>query len=165
VREAFAELGIDAEVIGCNVASGVPEQPVKSAEDDEILQGAINRACEAFEVGDCDISIGIENGVFFSKTNEFAFVSDFAYVVIWDDRPFIANSAGHPVRHEDFQEAQSRGLDKHTVASVTRERTGCDATDATPHYTGGRMSRVELLKQAIKLALCQWLAAKDGVAP
>lgn len=166
VREVCAELGIDAIVIPFAIKSRVNEQPVKDSENDEILQGALNRACDPYEMGDCDISIGIENGVFFSKTDAIAIVSDFAYAVVWSaDGFFIGNSAGHPVNYGDFETAKARGFDKHTVASVTHERTGCDATDATPHYTGGRMNRVELLKQAVKLALCQWLAAKDGVAP
>lgn len=161
VREALDELSIPAEVVGVKTASGVPEQPVKSPENDEILEGASNRAHAAHEPG--VIGIGIENGIEYAKSSRLAIVSDFAYVVIDDGNGvFIASSTGHPVNYIDAEEARRRGFGRNTVASVTRERTGCDATDATPHYTGGRMTRAELLKQAVKLALCQWLAGREN---
>jgi non-canonical (house-cleaning) NTP pyrophosphatase len=166
------ELGIEAEVVGVKAPSGVNEQPVKSKENDEILEGATNRARHTvldipIEYVSRSLQIGIENGIEFTKSSTTALVIDLASVVIIDENNvwYFANSAGMPVNYGDVEEARERGFDKHTVASVTHEHTGCDATDATPHYTGGRMTRVELLKQAIKLALCQWLAAKDGVAP
>jgi hypothetical protein len=73
----------------------------------------------------------------------------------------FANSAGMPVNYGDVEVARERGFDKHTVASVTAERTGCDPNDATPHYTGGRMTRADLLKQAVKLTVAQWMAVKS----
>jgi non-canonical (house-cleaning) NTP pyrophosphatase len=159
VREALDELSIKAEVVSVAAPSGVNEQPVKSPERDEVFDGAMNRASLAHEDGEFHLSIGIENGIEFKKTNTLAFVSDFAQVVLLATRgAYVATSAGHAVDIADAEEARRRGFDKHTVASVTAERTGCDATDATPHYTGRRMTRVELLKQAVKLALCQWLA-------
>lgn len=164
VREACTELGIEADVIGVKVPSGVNEQPVKSPENDEILEGATNRARGVFHSCGPDLAIGIENGIEFTKSSTTALVNDLASIVVIDKNNlwYFANSAGFPVNYGDVENAQARGFDKHTVASVTKERTGCDATDATPHYTGGRMNRAELLKQAIKLALCQWLAAKEG---
>jgi len=46
-----------AEVVGVNVDTGVHKQP-KSIE--ETVQGAMNRAKNAFE--DCDLSVGLESG-------------------------------------------------------------------------------------------------------
>lgn len=169
VREALDELSIPAEVIGVKAPSGVNEQPVKSKENDEILEGAVNRARLAIigipmdRLAQKPIQIGIENGIEFTKSSTVALVNDLATVVLIDENNVwhFANSAGHPVNYGDVEEARSRGFDKNTVASVTRERTGCDATDATPHYTGGRMTRAELLKQAVKLALCQWLTGRQ----
>jgi non-canonical (house-cleaning) NTP pyrophosphatase len=156
------ELGIVAEVIGTSVPSGVRPQP-EGAE--EILTGAENRAFNArkqfvtLPFGARIIFIGIENGIVHKKSSRYGIASDYAEVVLLDDESvFFANSAGHPVNYGDVEEAQTRGFDQCTVAEVTRERTGCDATDATPHYTGGRMTRAELLKQAVKLALAQWQA-------
>jgi non-canonical (house-cleaning) NTP pyrophosphatase len=170
VREALDELSIPAEVVGVKAASGVNEQPVKSRENDEILEGATNRARRALFETPIEqfkrkpIFIGIENGIEFTKNTTMALIMDLASIVVIDENNvwYFANSAGHPVNYGDVEDARSRGFDKHTVASVTRERTGCDATDATPYYTGGRMTRAELLRQAVKIALCQWLAAKEN---
>src|SRR3989338_6793912 len=49
-----------AEVFGVDVLSGVPPQP-KSME--EIVQGAINRAKNAYHHAPCDYSIGLESGL------------------------------------------------------------------------------------------------------
>lgn len=169
VREACAELGIEVEIVGIKTDSRVNEQPEG---DIEIRMGALGRATDAWwqnyapHVNHPDISIGIENGivqsVFGTKPEHDRFV-DYAVVVLYNGSEAIeARSAGMMICTSDVMSARWRGFDKHTVASVTSERTGCDATDATPHYTGGRMTRAELLKQAVKLALCQWLAAKEN---
>lgn len=162
VKEAFEELGIHIEAAGIKVSSGVNEQPVKTAERDEILEGAMNRASLAHEGGEYDCSIGIENGIEFQKTDTIAFVSDFARVVLLTSKAtIVTTSAGHTVNIEDAEEAQRRGFDKHTVASVTAERTGCDKNDATPYYTNGKITRADLLKQAVKLAIAQWMSVKS----
>lgn len=158
--EALAELAIVADIHGIGVPSGVNPQP-EGAE--EILTGAENRAFCLRGIGSINktgtIFLGIENGIVFKKTTRFAIVSDYAEVVLLDgESVFFANSAGHPVNYGDVIDAKARGFNKTTVANFTRGRTGCDATDATPHYTGGRMNRVELLKGAVKLALAQWQA-------
>lgn len=157
VRKAFAELDIVAEVSGVKAPSGVNEQPEKAAERDEIWEGAHNRAHRVFLACGCDLAIGIENGI--EETN---FVYDYAVVACLSTIGIYgARSSGFPVEPSDVEEARRRGFDKHTVASVTRERTGCDATDATPYYTAGRMNRSELLTQAVKLVICQWLAKEN----
>ena len=158
-RAALRELDIQAEVMEFAADSGVNPQPEGL---NEILEGATNRAFNVRVVaqpsGTRTLFIGIENGIVYKKTSRFALVSDYAEVVLIDDESvFFANSAGHPVNYDDVENAQYKGLDKCTVAEFTKLRTGCDATDATPYYTGGRMNRVELLKGAIKLALAQWL--------
>ncbi len=161
VREALDELSIKAGVAGVDVPSGVPLQPEGAS---QILEGAENRAYNARrKMTQCGtvqtVFMGIENGIVHKKSTRHAIVSDYAEVVLLDDEMvFFANSAGHPVNYGDVEDAQVRGFDRCTVAELTQERTGCDKTDATPHYTGGRMNRVELLKHAVKLALCQWLA-------
>lgn len=159
-RAALRELDIQAEVMGFAADSGVNPQPEGL---NEILEGATNRAFNVQRAvirpdGERILFIGIENGIVYKKTSRFALVSDYAEVVLLDGEfAFFANSAGHPVNYGDVEEAQNNGLSRCTVAEFTKLRTGCDATDATPHYTGGRMNRVELLKGAVKLALAQWL--------
>ena len=58
VREVMERIYGDAIIIPMDVPSGVPEQPF----GDETYRGALNRAKAA--LGDCDLSVGIEAGVF-----------------------------------------------------------------------------------------------------
>ena len=54
-------LAHEVEIIGCEVPSGVPMQPMN---ENETLQGAINRARLALEkVPDAEFGLGIESGV------------------------------------------------------------------------------------------------------
>ena len=60
VRSAIAAYAPAAEVCGSEVASGVPEQPVGF---EEIVLCARNRAAAAHGGGDCDLAVGIEDGL------------------------------------------------------------------------------------------------------
>ena len=60
VRSAIAAYAPAAEVCGAEVASGVPDQPVGF---EEIVRGARNRAAAAHGGGDCDLAVGIEDGL------------------------------------------------------------------------------------------------------
>jgi inosine/xanthosine triphosphatase len=60
VRSAMAAYAPSVEVCGVSVDSGVPEQPVGF---EEIVQGARNRAAAARQSGDCDLAVGIEDGL------------------------------------------------------------------------------------------------------
>jgi inosine/xanthosine triphosphatase len=60
VRDAFAAYAPDVEVHGAEIPSGVPAQPVGF---EEIVRGARNRAATARESGDCDLGVGIEDGL------------------------------------------------------------------------------------------------------
>jgi inosine/xanthosine triphosphatase len=48
------------DVRGMDVPSGVPDQPVGF---EEIVSGARNRANAAFAAGDCELAVGIEDGL------------------------------------------------------------------------------------------------------
>jgi inosine/xanthosine triphosphatase len=60
VRSAIAAYAPEAEVCGAEVASGVSAQPVGF---EEIARGARNRAAAARAGGDCDLGVGIEDGL------------------------------------------------------------------------------------------------------
>jgi len=60
VRSALAAYASDPAVVGVEVESGVPEQPVGFP---EIVAGARNRARGAFRSGACDLAVGIEDGL------------------------------------------------------------------------------------------------------
>jgi inosine/xanthosine triphosphatase len=60
VRTALSAYLPDVRVEGCEVESGVPEQPVGFA---QIVAGARNRARAAFASGSCQLAVGIEDGL------------------------------------------------------------------------------------------------------
>jgi inosine/xanthosine triphosphatase len=60
VRAALEPYLPEVEVAGHAVESGVSDQPVGFA---EIVTGARNRARAAFEGGDCELAVGIEDGL------------------------------------------------------------------------------------------------------
>ena len=57
---ALAPYAPQARVEGAAVASGVSEQPIGYG---EIARGACNRATRAFELGDCELAVGYEDGL------------------------------------------------------------------------------------------------------
>ena len=60
VRSALAYFASELEVVGHKVESGVSDQPVGLK---EIVAGARNRAWAAYELGPCDLAVGIEDGL------------------------------------------------------------------------------------------------------
>jgi inosine/xanthosine triphosphatase len=60
VRSAMTAYAPSVEVCGVAVDSGVSDQPVGF---EEIVQGARNRAAAAQQSGDCDLAVGIEDGL------------------------------------------------------------------------------------------------------
>ena len=59
-RRAIGAYAPDARVEGAAVESGVSEQPLGF---EEIARGARNRAARAFELGDCELAVGYEDGL------------------------------------------------------------------------------------------------------
>ena len=167
VRDACEALGIDADVVGIAAKSGVNEQPLGAF---ETTYGAKVRANEAWRSseGVPDIAIGIESGIIPLVDPQRDGIEeeyvDCAFVCLRaGEYRILTQSAGHMVDPQDVREARRRGFDKNTVSSVTRERTNCDATDSTPWYTGGMVSRKECLQHAVKIALAQFLAEERRV--
>jgi inosine/xanthosine triphosphatase len=60
VRSAIGAYAPRAEIQGVAVASGVSDQPVGFA---EIIRGARNRAAAALRGAECDLGVGIEDGL------------------------------------------------------------------------------------------------------
>lgn len=60
VRTALAAYAGGVEVRGVEVASGVPDQPLGF---EEIVGGARNRALAALAAAECDLAVGIEDGL------------------------------------------------------------------------------------------------------
>lgn len=162
VQDAVDMLGIKAEIIPIKAPSAVNEQPKDLI---ETRYGASARATFAWKhphALKATIAIGIESGIMptvdpvrYDKKQQYidcAIVS----LVSFLDEEIVTMASGHMVNRNDVEEAERRGFRKHTVSSVTKERTGCDETDSMPRYTGGKATRREQLANAVKNALLQY---------
>lgn len=147
VREACQRIGLDAEVVGCKAPSHVNEQPVGF---DETLQGAGNRATFATVFTNADVAIGIENGLV-------SYLLDVAVIVLItaDDRRIVTTSTGVRFPRDCYDEAAERGFSRTTVGSVFAEKYGGDATDPQSTITKNKVSRKDMLVQALMAALAQ----------
>lgn len=81
VRAAVGAYASRVEVRGADVGSGVSEQPVGL---EEIARGARNRAVAAFEAGDCDAGVGIEDGLALLAGLEDRGALNVGCAVVWD---------------------------------------------------------------------------------
>ena len=155
VRAALRLCGFDTEqyrIGGVSAASGIPEQP---AGLEQTRIGAENRSRNAKEASPgADMWIGIESGLVHAYASHY----DIAFVVITcaDGKVFSAMAGGHEVPVEHVHAAHARGFKKHTAGAAMAEKTGCDATDGTSFITEGVVSRMDVLTQAMAIALADW---------
>lgn len=68
VRRILVQAFGDVQVVGVNVSSGVPEQPLG---EQETRQGALNRARAALQAEQADLGLGLEGGVVFTAQGAF----------------------------------------------------------------------------------------------
>ncbi len=155
VMAACTALQLDADVVGVAAPSGAAEQPFGVIETGN---GAAQRALGAANMSPGSVAIGIESGIL-----HLGGWFDAAVVVVRDNvdgREFVAVSGAVPFDHQDVMEAERRGFHCTTVGAVVASRTGCDATDPIAHITGGAVKRAELLAEAVKVALSQYLVRR-----
>ena len=154
VRRAFETFFKDVEVISRGVSSGVSSQPI----DDEVIEGAINRALNAY--GNCDFSVGVEAGLF-KKSGTITGYVDFQVAVIYDGGKF---SIGFGPGFEFPPFVVERALRGVEVGVVMGEVTGVRdvgrRTGAIYYLTKGAISRVDLTRIAVIMALIPWLNSK-----
>ncbi len=134
--------------------SGQNEQPENYA---ETYAGAKRRASIAKETDQNAVAIGIENGIFNLGSDEDPEYFDIAVIVILtkDNREITLTSAGLPIPKQFVQKAKALGFDKNTVASVIAREIGGDPNDPHTILTGGKVSRVQVLIDALVTALSQ----------
>jgi non-canonical (house-cleaning) NTP pyrophosphatase len=159
VREACEALGIRGKIFGVKTSSGVNEQPSSLA---EIYHGARQRGHIVYNNRQtfCDpkdtISIGIESGIIDVGMLRLSF--DIAMIaVILPDREIVTTSQGI-VFPKEFVEAalmKSEGFVTTTVGSIISEKLGGDPTDPHSTLTKGKITRKQLLTEALISALKQ----------
>lgn len=148
VREACKKLGIEAYVSGEETYSNQAEQPTGFH---CTLRGAINRARGVQRDG--FHAIGIESGIF-----EYGSVAlDIAIIAIFtaNGALIVTNTSGIMFPEEYVVEARRRGFPTTTVGSVIAEKLGGDPTDPHSTLTDGKITRQQLLTDALVVALKQ----------
>lgn len=141
----------EAEVVPVSVASNVSEQP-KSLE--ETVQGAINRAKNAFR--DCDYSVGIESGIASVPQAKRGFMNICACVV-YDGRQHhlgLSSAFEYPERVVDHMIGEGLSLAQAFHKAGYAESPEIVAKNGVISFlTKGRIDRKEYTKQSIINAL------------
>jgi len=151
VKNAFSLYFENVETEGIEVKSGVKEQPT---ELEEIVQGAKNRAKNAFEKKKCDFSVGIEAGIFKVKGSRTGWM-DTAAVSIFDGKEFYL---GFTPIFEYPKEILERALEKKITTGKAMEEL-YNAKDPSREegiigiITKGKMPRTKLHEYGIICAL------------
>lgn len=153
VRRACERTELHASVSGVKADSGQHEQPVGF---NATYGGALARARAARVQSAESIAIGIESGIFrFGGDNPITL--DIAVVVALtpDGREIISTSEGVQFPEQYVAMAEARGFATTTVGSVIAEALGGDPTNPHATHTHGKITRTELLVDALSVALRQ----------
>jgi inosine/xanthosine triphosphatase len=145
VRSVMEKIFGNVIVIPVNVKSGVPEQPREL----ETRTGAINRAVSA--IGDRDLSVGIEAGVFNTEDGLY----DFQYCAILDKDKKITIGVGPGFRYpDDVAALVSKGM---TVSEALHELCGDPdigkKQGAVGMLSNGLLDRKTLTEQSVTAAM------------
>jgi len=150
VEEIFRIAFGDVQVFPKDADSGVPAQP----KEEQILQGAINRATAALEEN--DFGVGIEAGVveFNGK------MCNIAYCVIMDKSgKYSIGSQPMFELPEIFKKGILAGKEFGTVADeYFNTKDIKHEGGAIKVLSNGLISRDDLLKDAVKCALVPWIS-------
>lgn len=157
------------------VDSGVPRQPEGLT---QAHTGATNRAHRAWEKGWREvgegrirvpvdghtITIGAENVIVpvrdlpVDHPEQRHVESGLCIIKSRLEEDIVTIIPGQMLDPRDVAEARRRGFDRCIVTDVTRERTGqCEPDDSTPYHTDNRVSRVDCLEIAVRIAMSQYL--------
>lgn len=141
----------ESVVEGIDTESGVSNQP-KTIE--ETIRGAINRAKNAFT--DCDLSFGIESGIFDVPYTK-AGVMDICACVIYDGVTThigLSSAFEPPKKITDLMKEKNIEMsDACLEMGITKNPKVGNSEGLIGILTNGRMNRLEYTKQAVMTAL------------
>ena len=147
-RNVMEKIYTNVDVEGIEVDSGVGDQPIGL---DETIQGAVNRARNAFL--DADLSVGIESGLLAAPHSITGYL-DLQWCAIYDgERVTLGVSAGFeypPVVVEEVLKGQEVGevMDEVTGVEKLGQKTG-----AVSILTKGLLDRTENTEQCVLMAM------------
>lgn len=149
VKKAFEHHPCDFTSL--DVPSGISAQPFS---DEETIQGAINRALKACELGEGDIGIGLEGGV--EETSFGLFLCNWGALVEKNGVPFIAGGARIKLP-EDVAARLRAGeelgpvMDDFAGKENVRKNEG-----AVGIFTNGQINRSDMFAHVMKLLVGQF---------
>lgn len=149
VRNVLNEIYDEVNVIGVNVDSGVPPQPFGK---DETIQGAINRAKNAFSEN-FDLSVGIESGLMEIENSITGYI-DLQWCAVFDgEKITLGVSSGFeypPIVIEEVLKGVEVGdvMDKVTGVDNLGQKAG-----AVSYLSNGMLDRTENTEQCVLTAM------------
>lgn len=148
VIHAFGRAGINVEVIGFKVDSGVEKQPFGF---DEIKFGACTRAKNALTQDPrADYGLGIESGIIEEEPTQYFDVACCIIVNYAGNRVGKSYSAAIEIPQNVVRIIKGEGLD---AGEVAQRLGGIKEKDPTLWLSGGRLSRDKTIEEAVFLAL------------
>ncbi len=149
-RMALNRLRIQTNIFPVAVESGINLQPFGL---EEITLGALNRARDAKNKMPGFPALAVENGII-KVSSKFIDLAVCA-LVLPDEKVMLSTSGGIEIPKDAVKLAESQGFDKITVGKVISDKFGGLATDPHSTLTAGKISRKELIAEAISIVLSQ----------
>ncbi len=153
VKKVFSNYFKDLEVVGVEVSSGVSDQP---KHEDEMFQGALNRAKQALEkVSEADFGVGIEGGL---HKHSFGWQERSIVVVVDKNGDYGVGSApalSLPLKITKLIE-EGKNLEQAVDEVFGTKKIG-EGIGAYGIFTKGFVTRAKGMEHAIALALSRFL--------
>ncbi len=150
-KRAFIRFYEDVKVIGVDVNSGVPAQPI----NEDVVMGAMNRAKHALRLRGSDFGVGIEGGIL-------GLVGDYycaAFVYLVDKEG--SSGSGMSGWFKCPRDILPRLLSGHELGELMEERTGIKdikrGIGAIGYLTNGVITRADFYEHAVIMALTEFL--------
>ena len=154
-KQAFSEYFKEFEIEGIKVSSNVPDEPV----NDEIYKGASNRVKNVRKIAEesgkeADFYVSVESGIT-NKLGEWTILN----IAIIEDKSGFKSwgvSSGFPVPEKYVEEIINTDLGKvmDRIFNETELRAGKGGINL---LTKGKITRIDLTKQAFIMALTQFI--------
>lgn len=155
-RDVLAQYFDDPQVVGIEVESGVPKQPLEA----QVFEGAQNRVAKLREINEyrslgAKLFVGIEGGLVTVCSK--CFVLSAVCVVDCSGRTGIATSALFQVPPRIEREVVNGSELGMVIDRIARQENTGAKSGAVGLLTGGVIDRQSLYRQAITLALAPLL--------
>ena len=152
VKEGFQSFFPNIHVEGISTESGVADQPMS---DKETLEGARNRAVNVKErIHDADFWVGIEGGVERDEKG----LTAFAWIVVFDRNDYGEARTTTFRLPDQVTRLIDQGYELGTANDkIFREHNSKQNSGAVGLLTANKITRTQLYKQAVQLALIPFL--------